>query len=637
MDRQLSCSDNPVFIHTCGELPLSTDFMETSIYASSPNSLYMYEQEKTDMQSSMGVGTTCCTVVDTASTSDDFDLHTQYEVLQDISNFTMEAQTSGETPRQENSSISSQAGTSRWEVEMKPIKSEIYIKMESSDERQTPTLAELNSTNLDLLEDIDSYINLEMSYRMGAKQEVDLETAPFLSSSAGDKVLTVDIQGQGGGSLSQMLASPPLATTDQPKLVTVIKSEPADNYSQTLDVIFPKSFTPMTPVKPELIVPASKNVSRTSTLSTIKEIDISDFTTLQNLLKRSEPSQARNQRRRTVSESVIMDKKVSPSRKRSCATAGIESMDMKWEEIKQFLEIESRTPTQSPPPRPPPVKTERTRYDSASSVMTLTSNEDEESDSDRDYEDDSDSDLEGGHDLGSLSPGESLIGTKDKQYFWQYNVQSKGPKGTRVKFDMEEDPHVLNDFEDPVFDPSNSTSLTEIGVTVKHGGKARKGDGNDIVPFPKKLCQLGLQLRKINRQINDFIPLVSYPLTLEEKRGRRRTNWHQACRLKKKAQHEANKVKLHGLETEHRKLLTVIRAMRHHTVTRLRAETDNNGDNQTTMTCLLDSLIKTHLGVMIAGNTSEYVNGVIRKVEAGDMTGGLKIHTTRSYPKELHN
>lgn len=127
------------------------------------------------------------------------------------------------------------------------------------------------------------------------------------------------------------------------------------------------------------------------------------------------------------------------------------------------------------------------------------------------------SDLEGGHDLGSLSASDSLIGTKDKQFFWQYNVQSKGPKGTRVHFEMEEDPHVLNDFEDPVFDPSNSSSLSNIGVTVKHGGKARKGDGNDIVPSPRKLCQIGLQLRKINKQINDFVPVSELPSNARSK------------------------------------------------------------------------------------------------------------------------
>lgn len=40
---------------------------------------------------------------------------------------------------------------------------------------------------------------------------------------------------------------------------------------------------------------------------------------------------------------------------------------------------------------------------------------------------------------------------------------------------------------------------------------------------------------------------------------------------------------------------------------------------------------------MVAGNTTEYVNSVIHKVEDGNYTGGLNIQATRSYPKELHN
>ena len=43
------------------------------------------------------------------------------------------------------------------------------------------------------------------------------------------------------------------------------------------------------------------------------------------------------------------------------------------------------------------------------------------------------------------------------------------------------------------------------------------------------------------------------------------------------------------------------------------------------------------LDMMIAGNTSDYVNKVVRAVEAGDSTGGIEIRASRSYPEELHN
>jgi len=42
---------------------------------------------------------------------------------------------------------------------------------------------------------------------------------------------------------------------------------------------------------------------------------------------------------------------------------------------------------------------------------------------------------------------------KEKTFFWQYNTQAKGPKGKRLCHVVEDDdPYVLHDFEDPVFD-----------------------------------------------------------------------------------------------------------------------------------------------------------------------------------------
>ena len=40
---------------------------------------------------------------------------------------------------------------------------------------------------------------------------------------------------------------------------------------------------------------------------------------------------------------------------------------------------------------------------------------------------------------------------------------------------------------------------------------------------------------------------------------------------------------------------------------------------------------------MIAGHTTDYVNKVVRAVEAGNPTGGIEIRASRSYPEELHN
>jgi hypothetical protein len=47
--------------------------------------------------------------------------------------------------------------------------------------------------------------------------------------------------------------------------------------------------------------------------------------------------------------------------------------------------------------------------------------------------------------------------SKKERFFWQYNVQAKGPKGQRLVLKTRfEDPHVLNEVTDPVFSPECS-------------------------------------------------------------------------------------------------------------------------------------------------------------------------------------
>lgn len=47
--------------------------------------------------------------------------------------------------------------------------------------------------------------------------------------------------------------------------------------------------------------------------------------------------------------------------------------------------------------------------------------------------------------------------SKKERFFWQYNVQAKGPKGQRLVLKTRlEDPHCLNQITDPVFSPQCS-------------------------------------------------------------------------------------------------------------------------------------------------------------------------------------
>jgi len=99
---------------------------------------------------------------------------------------------------------------------------------------------------------------------------------------------------------------------------------------------------------------------------------------------------------------------------------------------------------------------------------------------------------------------------------------------------------------------SISISITQKSVQIKHSGKARKGDGNDLTPNVKKLNAIGKELDKLGRVINDMTPVSELPFNVRPKTRKEKNKLaSRACRLKKKAQHEANKIKLFGLEHEH--------------------------------------------------------------------------------------
>ena len=55
--------------------------------------------------------------------------------------------------------------------------------------------------------------------------------------------------------------------------------------------------------------------------------------------------------------------------------------------------------------------------------------------------------------------------SKKGRYFWQYNVQAKGPKGQRLVIKQQlEDPHYLNEVTDPVFSPNCSVRGIKVSI-----------------------------------------------------------------------------------------------------------------------------------------------------------------------------
>ncbi|XP_044762513.1 protein CREBRF homolog [Coccinella septempunctata] len=234
---------------------------------------------------------------------------------------------------------------------------------------------------------------------------------------------------------------------------------------------------------------------------------------------------------------------------------------------------------------------------------------DTDSESDAHYEDfssdngDSDDDYE---QTSKTSP------SKKERYFWQYNVQSKGPKGQRLVMKCKmEDPHHLNEVTDPVFSPDCSVK------GIKHSGKARKGDGNDLTPNPRKLHSIGKELTKLNKIINDMTPVSELPFNVRPNSRKEKNKLaSRACRLKKKAQHEANKIKLHGLETEHKKLMNGIQQAKQILVTKIN---ETSTEKQEELTQHLEKVSRFVAKVRIAGHTTEYVNKILDQFKGSRM------------------
>lgn len=253
----------------------------------------------------------------------------------------------------------------------------------------------------------------------------------------------------------------------------------------------------------------------------------------------------------------------------------------------------------------------------------LSENEEEDEEDDEDYEADKDDDMSDAfseqgcdvelmEDIKGLTAGVPSRKRGKRRYFWEYSEQLTPSKQERMLKPSEWDRHTL---------PSN---LYQKNGPL-HGKymlkKSRRTDVEDLTPNPRKLLQIGTELRKLNKVISDLTPVSELPLTARP-RSRKEKNKlaSRACRLKKKAQYEANKVKLWGLSTEYDRLLFVINTIKEEIVARV----EDSSPRPTNMTDTLDKLIQeTLVAAPVAGQTSDFVNKILENTGHGDPTGGL--------------
>jgi len=84
---------------------------------------------------------------------------------------------------------------------------------------------------------------------------------------------------------------------------------------------------------------------------------------------------------------------------------------------------------------------------------------------------------------------------------------------------------------------------------VKNSRRQRDKSAVDSDANPRRLLQIGDELQRLTAIISAPMSSVADCLLSSREKNKYAS---RICRLKRKAQHEANKIKLQGLEHEHR-------------------------------------------------------------------------------------
>lgn len=467
------------------------------------------------------------------------------------------------------------------------LKMDDVFQVDKADLVQGPTLAELNANDESLFNSLDYYDSLlSDNKKIPSQLPMNINNIPVSINNAKTNNTALPINN----------VNPSLNSTSVP--INIHKKNENTN-----------SLTPTTniPTTSHSILCASllqnnhTSSHKTHTVSTLKALDVE------------------NANLQTISSNSSSEIPSNIGQLSSSAPANADYFQ-NWQESQSTKKQLPETPLN-----------QRTRRDtdrsvcSFSSVSSLSNEDDFNSDVDDDQDDVVSSDNESliGEEYDKKSPTWSLTfgnrwtkNKKKKRFFWQYNIQSKGPKGPRISLATESaDPHVLSDAMDPVF--SSNCHLDG----VKHAGKARRGDGNDLTPNPRKLYNIGAELKKLSKIINDLTPVSELPFNARSKSRKEKNKLaSRACRLKKKAQHEANKLKLYGLQQEHKCLISLLEDLREI----IKEKIDPITFPQTALLQEdLDKFYEAKIPEKIAGHTSEFVNKVLDKVAFGDCNGGL--------------
>jgi hypothetical protein len=111
-----------------------------------------------------------------------------------------------------------------------------------------------------------------------------------------------------------------------------------------------------------------------------------------------------------------------------------------------------------------------------------------------------------------------------------------------------------------------------------------------------------------------LVHCVPFPSSRTKSRKEKNKLASRACRLKKKAQHEANKIKLHGLEEEHNELMSNLQQVKRIVQAKWNKSNGNDSNfSQEELTSEAEKILKKTQKSRVSGQTTDYVNKMITK------------------------
>ncbi|XP_045070086.1 CREB3 regulatory factor-like isoform X2 [Coregonus clupeaformis] len=222
---------------------------------------------------------------------------------------------------------------------------------------------------------------------------------------------------------------------------------------------------------------------------------------------------------------------------------------------------------------------------------------------------------------------QSHVRPKKRRRYWECSLFSDLGRDGEKDRERDEERDEVKYEGDIIWGPSTllSTMCLKEGTSTngKRGQrKARRTDASDLTPSPGKLQSLGQQPHTLSSALEDMTPVSDLPVTARTPTRKERNKLaSRACRLKKKAQHEANKIKLWGLNQEYDGLLGAVLQIKE--LIRQRVENREEDTERGSLRERLEDILKESAGPRVAGRGKAFVERILTNA-AGKSTREIK-------------